>query len=236
MADPFSSRYPGRFIIIGKDAGAYVAVYGATGRSPASLARKFFRDDNTNAVFMVAADDTVSKEAKPELFEYPALKMFENGLAVANGRQIENITRLENRDAKKQLSYALSEEAYEPDEYKTPRITGIIVETGSEVAAALHIARMASDGIDRSAWNIPFEEGKGVFISTYRGEDTKPAPSFSGEPLSVPLSFGSAKNAAQTIFKSFAPRSGEPDYRVGVVAAYLSSEKPLEIAIVNRIP
>jgi len=233
MPNPLASRYPGRFIILGKDRDAYAAIYGATGRSPASLARKFVRE--ADAVFMTAADETVSREKNPELFEYPALKIFGNGIAVANGRQIENITRLESREAKKQLSYALSEEAYEPDEYKTPRITGIIVENRNVVEAALHIARYAPDGIDRSAWNIALESGIGAFISTYRGDDAKPAPSFFGSPAPVPLSFGSAENAARTVFDSFAPPPGAPDYRVGVVAAYLSPGQTPDIAIVNKI-
>jgi IMP cyclohydrolase len=232
MQNPFS-RYPGRFIVIGKDADAYVALYGATGRSPASLARKFVRHDNE--IFMTAADDTVSKEKNPELFEYPALRVLENGLVIANGTQIGHIASIENRDAKKQLSYALSEEAYEPDEFHTPRITGLMVETGQGIDAALHIARLAPDGIDRSSWNISLESGKGFFISTYRGEDARPAPSFSGDPISVPLAYGSAHNAAQSIFDSFTPPAGEPDYRVGVIAAYLSPGKEPEIAIVNRI-
>jgi IMP cyclohydrolase len=185
---------------------------------------------------MAAADDTVSREKNPELFEYPALRLFENGLAVANGTQIEHLTRLETRDAKKQLSYALSEEAYEPDEYKTPRITGIIVDSGSKIEAALHIARYAVDGIDRSSWHIPLVPGEGRFISTYGGEDARPASSFAGEPVPLKLTFGSAEEAAREIFDAFAPPSGAADYRVGVVAAYLYSDKAPEIAIVNRIP
>ncbi len=233
MTDPFSSRYPGRFMVLGKDGDAAVAIYGATGRSPGSLARRFVEE--SDGVYMTAADETVSREKNPELFEYPAIKFFDNGVAVANGRHIENISRLDERDARKQLSYAMSEEAYEPDEFKTPRITGIFLSGKSGVDGALHIARFASDGIDRSSWSVPFETGKGLFISTYRGDDAKPAPSFAGDPIPVALNFGSAKTAAKVIFDRFLPPPGEPDYRVGVVAAYLAIGKAPEIAIVNRI-
>ncbi|MBI3573875.1 hypothetical protein HY090_02390 [Candidatus Kaiserbacteria bacterium] len=233
MQNPFSFRYPGRFIVLGKDGDSYVAIYGATGRSPSSLARKFVQKDN--AVFMVAADDTVSKEGNAELLEYPALKIFENGLVVANGRQIENISRIESRDARKQLSYAMSEEAYEPDEYRTPRITGLMVQNQNGMDGALHIVRSAADGIDHASWAVPFESGKGMFISTYRGDDVKPTASFPADPLPVELNFGSAKAAAQGLYDAFAPKNDEADYRVGFFAVYLSSGKPLEIAIVNRI-
>lgn len=229
----FSFRYPGRFIVIGKDGPSYVAVYGATGRSPSSLARRYKREGN--AIYAVGIDDTVQKEGNPELLEYAAFKFFDNGLVVANGRQIENITGLQSRDARQQLSYAMSEEAYEPDEYKTPRITGCLVESARGMDGALHIVRFASNGIDRASWSVEFEEGKGLYIGTYKGADLKPTPSFSGDPISVPLNFGSAKRAAKTLFEAFSPPRGEPDYRVGVVAIYKKLQEEAEIAIVNRL-
>ena len=235
--DPFRSRYPGRFIVIGKDADSYVVIYGATGRSPSSLARKFVQQENR--VSMQAVDETVSTKGNSELLEYPAVNMFENGVVVANGRQIENISDLQSRDARKQLSYSLSEEAYEPDEYRTPRITGCIVElqtvAGLKMDGALHIVRSASNGIDHSSWSVPFETGKGLFISTYRGDDVKPTPSFVGEPVAVELNFGSPQEAAQAVFQTFAPKGGEADYRVGVIVVYKKLGLAPEIAIVNRI-
>jgi IMP cyclohydrolase len=220
--NPLSYRYPGRFIVIGMDDGFSVAVYGATGRSAASLARQFVR--RGDEVFMTAIDTTVSRERNPDLFEYPAVKVFQNGVVVANGTQI---------------SYALAEEAYEPDENKTPRITGCIVESqganGVKTDAALHIVRFAKDGIDHSSWSVPLESGKGLFISTYDGADTRPAASFAGSPVPIGLSFGSAENAAKTLFEAFSPPVGQPDYRVGIVALYKRLGEAPEIAIVNRI-
>ncbi len=226
-----SVRYPGRFLAVGQDGGAFVLLYGATGRSPSSLARRFVQKGD--AVFMGGVDDTVN-QGNPELLEYPALRLFENGAVVANGRQIENITSLENREAKKQLSYAMSEEAYEPDEYKTPRITGCIVKTSSGMDAAIHIARYAVDGIDRSSWAVPLVSGEGRYISTYGGADVKPTPSFSGEPLDVSLNFGDAKTAAKACFDALAPSQGDADYRVGTIALYIKDGYS-NIAIVNKL-
>jgi IMP cyclohydrolase len=225
-------RYPGRFLVIGKDGESYVALYGATGRSPSSLARRFVQKGD--AVFMGGVDDTVKNQGNPELLEYPALRLFENGAVVANGRQIENITGLQNREAKKQLSYAMNEEAYEPDEYRTPRITGCFIQTASGMDAAIHITRSASDGIDRSCWNVPLETGKGMYISTYGGDDVKPTPSFSGEPIPVTLNFGNAKRAAQAVFDALKPPRGEMDYRVGCIALYVAGGKS-DIAITNKL-
>ena len=39
-------RYPGRFLALGMDGNAYVALYGATGRSPSSLARRYVHEGN----------------------------------------------------------------------------------------------------------------------------------------------------------------------------------------------
>jgi IMP cyclohydrolase len=231
--NPLAFRYPGRFIIIGKDGGSSVAIYGATGRSPSSLARRFAQ--NGDAIAMRGVDETV-KRGNLELLQYPAVRIFKNGIVVANGRQIENITELQSRDARQQLSYALNEEAYEPDEYKTPRITGCIVESQNGVDAALHIVRLASDGIDRSSWKIELAEGIGAFIGTYIGQDIKPTPSFGGSPLPVSLNFGSAERAAQGIFDSYAPPPSEMDYRVGIIAVYKKFHESPEIAIVNRLP
>lgn len=231
--NPFSLRYPGRFLVIGKDGDSYVVVYGATGRSPSSLARRFTEEND--GIYMTAVDGTVSKEKNPELFEYPAVRFFRNGIVVANGRHIDDIAALQSRDARQQLSYALAEEAYEPDENHTPRITGCLVESNGKMDAAVHIVRYAADGIDLSSWSVPLEAGKGSFISTYAGKDDRPAPSFSGHPVSIDLAFGSARDAARAIFDSFSPPAGAPDYRVGVVALYKKLGERPEIAIVNRI-
>ncbi|TSD06177.1 MAG: IMP cyclohydrolase [Parcubacteria group bacterium Greene0714_7] len=231
-ASPLQFRYPGRFLIIGKDADSYVVVYGATGRSPSSLARRFVQKGN--GIFMGGIDDTV-KQGNQDLLEYPAVRIFDNGIVVANGKHIEQITELQSRDARQQLSYALAEEAYEPDEYRTPRITGCIIESSKGMDGALHIVRSASDGIDHASWSVSFESGKGEYVGTYIGEDVKPTPSFAGVPLSVPLQFGSAKSTAQAIFDSYTPPQGGIDYRVGVIAVYKKLGEQAEIAIVNRI-
>ena len=226
-------RYPGRFMLIGKDGDASVAIYGATGRSPSSLARKFI--NTGNAVYMTASDATVAIQGNPDLLEYPALQVFENGIVIANGNHINRIENLAARDARQQLSYALSEEAYEPDEYRTPRITGCIVEYGGKVEGALHIVRSASDGIDHSSWSVDLQEGNAHFISTYIGDDVVPTPSFKGDPIAMKMSFGSASKASRAVFDALSPQEGEADYRVGVIAAYWKHGSEPDISVVNRL-
>lgn len=225
-------RYPGRFLAVGMDGDGYVLLYGATGRSPSSLARRFVQKGD--AVYMGGVDATVEREGNPELLEYPALKVFPNGAVVANGRQIDNVSGVESREARKQLSYAMSEEAYEPDDYYTPRITGLLSFASGTADGAIHIARFATDGIDRSSWTVPLEKNKGLYISTYVGADIKPTPSFSGDPLPVTINFGDAQKAAQAMFDSLKPPKGEMDYRVGCIALYMKDGYS-NIAITNKL-
>lgn len=234
MIDPLASRYPGRFIIIGHDGDSAVAIYGATGRSPSSLARKFTQ--RGNEIFMAGIDDTVSKEGNPELLEYPAVRIFQSGMVVANGRQIEHVTALLGGETQKQIDSFLHTETYEPDEYSTPRITGLVSETDAGVFdEALHIVRRHVSDVDRSSWTLTPEEHSGFFISTYEGEDTKPTPSFSGDPRAVVLNFGSANIAVTAVYDRLAPPAGKVDYRVGVIALYKKLGQPVEVAIMNRV-
>lgn len=234
MIDPLTSRYPGRFIIIGKDGDSAVVLYGATGRSPSSLARKFTQ--HGSEIFMGGIDDTVSKEGNPELLEYPAVRIFQNGMVVANGRQIGHVTALLGGETQKQLDSLLITETYEPDEYCTPRITGCVGERDSGLFdASLHIARKGASEVDRSSWTLPLGENSGFFISTYEGDDVKPTPSFSGDPRTMTLNFGSAQVAAKTVFEHLTPPTGEMDYRVGIIALYKKFGQPVEVAIMNRV-
>ncbi len=225
--------YPGRFIIIGMSGGMPVALYGATGRSPSSLARRFV--EVADGVFMTATDATVAIQGNPDLLEYPAIRVFENGVVVANGNHIDRIEAIEAREVRKQLSYALSEEAYEPDEHRTPRITGMIRADQSGYEAGLHIVRSAPDGIDKSSWTVPLSEGEGMFISTYVGADVKPTPSYSGDPVIVALPNMTPTQLAHNLFDSCAPEEGSPDYRVGFVAVSLTRDNEPVLAIVNRL-
>jgi len=228
-----TKRYPGRFIVIGRDAGESVVIYGATGRSPASLARRFVQKGNE--IFMTAADETVAQEGNPELLEYPAVKILEHVIVVANGRQIENIKDTTDSDVEGFVGDALSSEMYEPDEYSTPRITGLVQPAGDYLAeTVLHIVSSVSGAPDRRVWPLVLEEGEGCYIATYTGEDVKPTPSFQGAPLPVSLDFGSAEAAARGVFEALAPPDGKSDYRVGIVAVYRREGKT-DIKIKNRL-
>lgn len=222
-------------MVLGMDGGSAVALYGATGRSPASLKRRFV--EQGDGIYMTAIDATVTLEGVPELLEYPAVRFFDNGIIISNGNHIEGIESLDaSQDALENLDHALKDTTYEPDEYKTPRITGCFVENGG-VSAALHIARVGAPDVERAYFDIKLSEGVGSFISTYVGADVRPTPSFSGTPLPFPeLTFGSAEKAAEALYAMLAPREGRSDYRIGVVAVYWKPGAEPEFSIVNRLP
>lgn len=222
-------RYPGRFILLGKDGDDFVAIYGVTGRSASSLARRYIRKGNE-----ILAIQT-EEGGNAELLTYPAFYFLRNGIVVANGRQIQNISVLNKLTAKEQLSTDLVNEEYEPDDNKTPRITGCYIENNSDTTAGLHIVHSINGASERETWDIPLVSGKGSFISTYAGEDTKIAPSFEGEPVTVNLSFGSCDKAAQAIFDLFAPKNGEADYRVSVIACYKKLGEEPRVSILNKL-
>jgi IMP cyclohydrolase len=204
-----SVRYPGRFIVVGKDGGSIVAIYGVTGRSPASQARKYVHEGNMVVVVPVSA---AIEEGNRDLLVYPAFIFFDGGFVVANGNQIT--------DYKDNLMVDLKDALPEPDKYFTPRITGA-VRAGS---AALHIARKGGN----RTWSVPLESGKGKMLMTYMGDDANPS-AFMGEPLDVEINFGSANAAAQNVYDLLTP-----EYRVAAVAVYQKLGKEPEVAIKNR--
>lgn len=233
-----SLRYPGRFIIVGKDGGAAVAIFGATGRSPSSLARRFV--EQGDGIYMAGVDATVRIQGNPDLLEYPAIKFFGNGVVAANGNHIDLITSLDNvPGAQEALSLSFGDEVtYEPDEYKTPRITGCVLETKDGLDAALHLVRSSASSADPCSryWRVPIEDGYGSYIATYVGEDVRPTPSFSSEPIRVTLGFGFAEKAAEAAYSYLAPKGSDSDYRVGVVAVYKKRGEEPHFAIMNRFP
>jgi len=230
-------RYPGRFIIVGQDAGSGVLIYGATGRSPSSLARRFV--EQGDGIYMTGVDATVRIQGNPDLLEYPAVKFFSNGVVAANGNHIDRIESLGVLGgALETLSLAFGEEVtYEPDEYKTPRITGCILENekyGLDMALNLVRSDIENDP-HRSYWRVAGENGQGSYIATYEGNDVRPTPPFSTDPIRVVIDFGSAEKAVHEAYSYLAPKEDEPDYRVGIIAVYKKKDLEPNVAIINKL-
>lgn len=217
-------RYPGRFIAIGKDGGSVAAIYGVTGRSSASQARRYVQKGNT--IIVMPTDEAELAKGQRDLLVYPAYVLFEGGLVVANGNQIKNVSvPLIEESPYDALTFDLAGATAESDRYHTPRITGIALGD----AAALHAAR--EDG--NRVWEVALESGHGMLISTYTGDAESPV-AYTGDPMPVALDYGSADAAARAVYDLLAPPIGAPDFRISVMAVYLHPGAMPDVAIVNR--
>ena len=223
-------RYPGRFIILGKDNDYFVAIYAAMGRNSSSLNRKY-----TQSRYNVIAEQ-LGEGGDEELLNYTAFRVIGNSIIIANGRQGDMMNPILNKNAQEQLDSDLFTINPEPDKYDTPRITGYYTEHNDSSYAGVHIVRKEDEIIQRHSWDIPLIPGQGKYIATYSGEDIRPTPSFEGDPINILCDFGSAENAVEIIFDLLKPQPADlVDYRVSVVAYYKKlGESPI-IAIKNKI-
>ena len=245
-------EYPGRIIIIGRDAiGEHdVVVYAITGRSPASQARRLVWDGH-GAVRTEVTDARQLKSGDKRLLLYNCLRVSPKGLAVANGAQTNLIWQtamklsvkaeppqaaeiLRRAFARPALVSGIDVTSYEPDRpVFTPRISGCVAQD-----AALAIVRRNPDGsAQREFFQIPLEPARGALLTTYRGENRTPPPSFSGQPLEVGLSGITAAEISQAIYQALGPQDQKKDLCVGVAVVFRSRQSyKLSVSIINRTP
>ena len=166
-----SNPYPGRGIAVG-NARVY---YFIMGRSENSRNRIFVETED--GIRTQAHDPAKMKD--PSLIIYHPVRETEKGLIVTNGNQTDTIR--DYGDFRK----ALVTREYEPDcPNFTPRISAMLYPDGS---AELSILKEKDGRCLREFFCYEgFEEGKGVFLSTYQGPG-EPLPSFAGEPLEIDM-------------------------------------------------
>ena len=241
-----ANDYPGRFIIIGatKDTEGpinAVVVYGITGRSEGSWARKLKPYSGNRVKVDPLTPDTKVDAKQRELIYYTALQYDRFGIAVSNGKQTVDIYNSAIWNALSHLFFRKADPiialkngqkkwSYEPDEPNyTPRIGGFINPDGE---AALSILKRAEDGsCIRQYFSVPLIRGTGKLISTYTGVNVNPLPSFVGEPMDVEISCFMQERIAEEVWHTL-----KPDYRVSVTCLVsnlldLRNEKPF---IINK--
>ena len=166
-----NNPYPGRGIAVGKDRVYYFIM----GRSENSRNRVFVKTED--GIRTEAHDPAKMKD--PSLIIYHPVRETQGGLIVTNGDQTDTIR--DYGDFRK----ALMTREYEPDFPNcTPRISAMVYPDGS---AELSILKEKNGRCLREFFCYEgFEEGKGVFLSTYQGPG-EPLPSFAGEPLEIDM-------------------------------------------------
>ncbi len=230
-------EYPGRFIIAGqlKSEQELCLIYGITGRSPSSQARRMIKKEN--GVWVEPTDPQLIISGKPELLIYPAIMYSPSGIVVSNGKHTTDIAGSldSGRRPVLVLARALQDWKYEPDEpVFTPRIS--LAYCGGFSVGMSIIRRGEFGSVIRNFFELPLLPGKGWLLMTYMGINVDPLPSFFGEPVSLEMVGSTAEEVAQGVYESLAPAAGKPDLRVAVagVRATLPDGEILEIKIINR--
>jgi len=233
-------RYPGRGIILGREAGGRnpVVVYFITGRSPSSQARKLVWEGET--LWTRPTDEATLQKGQVDLLIYPAVVMTGSGLAVSNGIQTADIAGSLQKGPTpgKTAPEGLKAWSFEPDSpIFTPRISGWL---GRDGRGGLHIIKRKTDGSEeRLVYYLPpFQKGRGFLLTTYAGKDRRLVPSFGGRPKRICLSRAcSAKDQAEAVYRALEPPRGKKDFRVAVACLILDPDqnKVKDIHIINRI-
>jgi len=238
-------EYPGRFIILGKlETGQELVVYGVTGRSESSRARRFEQDKGI--IRTAPTNPEVLKKGNPKLLIYNAIRKLDKNIVVSNGAQTDLIyDAIHSLDFDKSpaeifasafrnpcLVDGIDLTAFEPDEPNyTPRISGLLTPRG----AGLAIAKHQNGRVLRTFFDFPLVPGRGKLIATYTGVNQNPLPSFAGEPLDIGIPFTGLQSLAQVFYDAIFPRAADKDFRVGVaVVSYDRTLDHISSSIVNR--
>ena len=223
------NAYPGRGIIIGmtKDSLHYVQVYWIMGRSSNSRNRIFETEGN----FMRTRAFDESKVEDPSLIIYFPMRDIDGRHIVTNGDQTDTIYEyLKNG---RSFEDALRTRTYEPDSpHFTPRISGMIDMQSGKPNYRLSVIK--SLGTDPAVCCRQFFEydsflqGFGHCIHTYQ-KNENPLPSFSGDPLIMPLHNDIEENAR--FFWDFL----DDENRISLAVKYIAAATgAMTIKIINK--
>lgn len=179
-----SNLYPGRGLVVGLSELPSVGLelYWIMGRSENSRNRRFVAE---GTILRTAPVDE-AKLADPSLVIYEAMLELPRVYLVSNGDQTRTVYEALRLGGT--FDSALATREHEPDApHYTPRITGMF-DLGGETAV-LSLLRSSIFGpaqTDRYTYRPSLMPGFGYGLTTYMG-DGNPLPSFSGDPLLLPL-------------------------------------------------
>ncbi len=219
LTDHLSSLdYPGRGIVLGKMGEQIVGVYFVTVRSASSKAKKYVLNADRTAISVQTTNLKVMARGKLDLLQYTSLRIGQQGFVIGNGRQVDAVDLVSEGAAQDRLTLDLGGWSYEDDAYRTPRITGLFTLNNGTPSAALHIIRSNEIGTaGRAVFTCPLASGQGSLITTYRGENVRPTPSFQGSPVEVEFTETNLAAFVQSVYDALAPKEGKEDLRLSVM-------------------
>jgi len=220
--------YPGRGIVIGKsDESTWHILYWIMGRSTNSRNRRFVAEGST----MRTEPVDLSLLTDPSLIIYDALLELPGIYLVSNGDQTRTV--YDSIKQGKTFEDGLMTRMHEPDAPNfTPRISGMLNINGSGPQVTLSILKssvLSSDVSDRYFFRPMYPvNGFGYGLTTYMG-DGNPLPSFSGDPMLLPVA-GSSEEILDTYWNAL-----NQDNRVSLAVETISlKSKSSRILIRNR--
>lgn len=221
------NSYPGRGLVIGRSSeGAWLLIYWIMGRSAHSRNRKFVAEGMT---LRTEALDP-AKVVDPSLIIYEAMLDLPGTYLVSNGDQTRTLYEAIQRGDT--VNRALLTREREPDAPNyTPRISGLLQPSRAKAPILLSIlkANMLDPTLtDRGNYRpaIPFA-GVGYGLTTYMG-DGNPLPSFTGEPLLLPLE-GTADQVLETYWQGL-----NAENRVALAVKEVANNGRLRLLIQNK--
>lgn len=212
------NRYPGRGLLVGRDAsGDWLQLYWLMGRSAGSRNRIL---ESEGAVLRTAPRDPQAQVGDAALTLYEAMLELPGVYLVGNGAQVRHIA--DALAAGGAYISALSECEREPDAPNyTPRISAMLDFRSGLPELTLSILKAgAFDSAQSDRFHYqpaPPPPGFGLALTTYEG-DGDPLPAFCGEPLLLPLD-GPPEALAARYFEAL-----DSEYRVALALKRIPRE------------
>ncbi len=237
MKNP-NGPYPGRQLFLGltkneKPAFAYLV----TGRSSQSRERKATKKEN--GIIM----GPIGNVPYDPLRHYTAVK-YDNSIglmALSNGIQTEAIYEtyklLYNVKSTLNSSYLkkiMDGANYEADSIKTPRIGGVITNSGDK-NAPLYIVSIKTADKPAFAWQVKPQPGIFYGVSTYHGNMENPGAFKTDKgPAEVKFNAVTPQEIADFIYEISAATHQGDDIRVCAVGGVREADNTWKVALVNR--
>lgn len=225
-----NNPYPGRGLVIGRAStdDAWFMLYWIMGRSENSRNRRFVIEGGTTLKTEPVNPDLV---VDPSLIIYEAMLELPGLYIVSNGDQTRTLYDMLSIGGSFSAAMALREREPDAPNY-TPRITGLLDlrDPQSHVTLAILKANpFDPEQTDRFTYRPASPPaGFGVGLTTYAG-DGDPLPSFSGDPLVLPLK-GSPQEVLNTYWDAL-----DADNRVSLALKRIPDEGgPGELLVRNR--